>query len=345
MGAIRRGKIYARERTRLETVIPLELPFSIQIDICSVCNLKCNFCFHSDDEAIRKSGLKMGVMSYDVFTKIIDDLKEMCTKEKKIKKLRLFKSGEPLLNPKVCEMIAYAKKAEIAECIELTTNGILLGEKMNLGLIEAGLDILNISINGISEKQYKEVCQCNLNFDDFRKNIAHFYENRGTCKLFLKYSDIGYSTEEKDNFYAIFDSVCDEIFVETIQATYWQDTNVGDNIVNAHKGTYGQALKNKQVCPFLFTTMVIEDHGIAHLCCVDWKTEYILGDLKKEKVSEVWNGEKLKEYQRIHLMKQKDCIPLCRNCEMLSAQTIDDIDDYAEEILEKYYTDCDENDF
>lgn len=336
MSAIKRGKIYAQKRVNLGEVIPLPVPFSVQIDICSACNLKCNFCFHSDLDAVKRAGARFGLMTYELFTKIIDDMKENWSGVERIKKLRLFKVGEPLLNPKVCRMIKYAKEADVAEYIEITTNGILLNEEMNRGLIDAGLDILNISVNGINEEQYREACGYNIDFDNYRKNIEHFYKIKGECKLFLKYSDIGYTEEEKERFYCLFGDICDEIFVETISATLWQDTNIGENIVNAHKGTYGQKLEQKQVCPFLFTTMVINDQGIVHLCCADWKTEYILGDLKKESIAEIWNGRNLREYQKLHLNGEKDSIALCKNCESLSANTTDNIDSYAEELLKHF---------
>ena len=332
MSAIKRGKIYARERVSLEKVIPLAVPFSVQIDICSACNMQCNFCFHSDLRAINKSQVKFGIMPYELFMHIIDDMKDGWG-EYKIKKLRLFKVGEPLLHRDVCRMVKYAKEAHVAECIEITTNGTLLNEGLNKGLVEAGLDILNISVNGIDANQYEDTCNYKINFDDFRKNIENFYINKGNCKLFIKYSDIGYTEEEKDNFYQLFGSICDEIFVETISASLWQDTDTGNKVANQHKGIYGQELKKKQVCPFLFTTMVINEKGIAHLCCVDWKTEYTLGDLKKDSITSIWNGNKLREYQLLHLYKKKDSISLCRNCESLSSSTIDDIDDYTEEIL------------
>lgn len=334
MNAIKRGKIYSRPRVCLQDVIPLEAPFSIQIDICSACNLKCNFCFHSDGGGIKKAGVKFGVMPYELFTAIIDDMKNSWG-EQKVKKLRLFKVGEPLLSPYVCKMVKYAKDSNIAEYIEITTNGTLLSESLNIGLIEAGLDILNISVNGISEKQYLETCNYHIQFDNFIRNIEHFYNNRGNCKIFIKYSDIGYSEKEKENFYNLFGGICDEIFVETISSTLWQDTNISDKIVNMHKGTYGQELKHKQVCPFLFTTMVINDKGIVHMCCVDWKTEYVLGDLSSESISSIWNGEKHRNLQKLHLNKRKGDIKLCRNCESLSANTIDNIDDYAEDILKR----------
>lgn len=75
MSAIKRGKIYAQKRVNLGEVIPLEVPFSVQVDICSACNLKCNFCFHSDLDAIKRAGISFGLMSYELFTRIIDDMK------------------------------------------------------------------------------------------------------------------------------------------------------------------------------------------------------------------------------------------------------------------------------
>ncbi|EOT23616.1 radical SAM/SPASM domain-containing protein [Lachnospiraceae bacterium KK002] len=337
MPAIRQGKIYARERINLGSAVPLEVPFSVQIDVCSACNMKCKFCYHSDSEAIKREGVKFGMMSYGLFCKIIDDMKtEWRSQGRKIKKLRLFKAGESLLHPEICAMVQYAKESDVAECIELTTNGTLLSESMSESLIKAGLDILNISVNGISREQYRDVCQYDLDFEEFRKKIKFFYDRKQQCKLFLKYSDIGYTQEERDSFYDMFENCCDEIFVETISSTLWPDTNVEEKIANAEKGTYGQELKEKKVCPFLFTTMVINDAGIAHLCCVDWKLHYILGDLKKEKISAVWAGERLRTYQCKHLKGEKNSIKICEKCESLSANTIDDIDDYAEAILKRF---------
>ena len=258
----------------------------------------------------------------------------------KIKKLRFYKIGEPLLHKDICKMVHYAKEAQIAECIEITTNATLLNEKMNLGLIEAGIDILNISVNGISEEQYQEVCGCQLSFVEFREHIKHFYQmSRGKCKVFIKYGDIGYTKEQKNRFYDLFENICDEIFVEVISSTLWQDTNIGNHIKNVHTGLYGHDLtgKSKQVCPFLFTTMVVNHQGIAHLCCVDWKSEYQLGDLKTKSVSEIWNGMNLQKYQKLHLEKKKDLIPICKNCECLSGHTLDDIDIYAEDIAKRIF--------
>lgn len=335
MKAIIQPKIMGSKRVELGEVAPVEVPFSVQIDICSACNFKCNFCFHSDLEAIKRADVRFGSMSYKLFCKIIDDMKEQWGFNK-VKKLRLFKVGEPLLNKDVCNMIAYAKKAQVAEKIEITTNGVLLNPDLNQKMIDAGLDILNISVNGIDEEQYRKVCKYELTMEKFLANIKDFYDRKGDkCRLTVKYGDIGYTQREKDRFYELFGDKCDEMFVETISDTLWQDTNIADNVKKADVGTYGEELKYKKVCPFLFTTMVINESGMVHLCCADWKSEYVIGDLNKESINDIWKGEKLKNIQIMHLKGQKDKMSICQKCQSLSANTPDNMDPYVDAVLHR----------
>ena len=96
-------------RTPLETVIPLATPFIVFVDPASSCNFKCTFCPTGHRDMIAETGRFQGVMKLDVFQKIIDDLGEF---EKPIKVLRMYKDGEPFLNKRLAEMVAYAKKSD-----------------------------------------------------------------------------------------------------------------------------------------------------------------------------------------------------------------------------------------
>ncbi len=62
-------------------------------------------------------------MKYEVFTKIIDDLAEF---DQPIKVLRMYKDGEPFLNKRLADMIAYAKASGHVDYIDTTTNGTFL---------------------------------------------------------------------------------------------------------------------------------------------------------------------------------------------------------------------------
>ena len=135
-------RIDLKNRTKLETVIPLKTPFIINIDPSDKCNFQCKFCPTGDLELMKKTpGRLHGPMDFELYKKIIDDLDEF---EDKVKVIRLYKDGEPLLNPHFAEMVAYAKKSPKVDRVDTTTNAALLTHDLSLKIIEAGLDRINI---------------------------------------------------------------------------------------------------------------------------------------------------------------------------------------------------------
>ncbi len=48
ISAIIQPRIHSSEKSVLENAIPLQTPFSAHIDVCSLCNFKCSFCFQAD---------------------------------------------------------------------------------------------------------------------------------------------------------------------------------------------------------------------------------------------------------------------------------------------------------
>ena len=63
--------------------------------------------------------------------------------------------GEPLFHPRTVEWVAQAK--QLGARVELITNGTLLTEKRSRQLIDAGLDLLWVSIDGASPESYADV--------------------------------------------------------------------------------------------------------------------------------------------------------------------------------------------
>jgi len=77
--------------------------------------------------------------------------------------------GEPLLNPRIYDMINIAKDCGCS--VGFTTNGLLLTEKRAKSLIQAGLDILSISVAGAT-KETHETIRAGSSFDQTVKNIT-----------------------------------------------------------------------------------------------------------------------------------------------------------------------------
>ena len=108
-------RINLEDRTPLQEVIPLDTPFVIFVDPSSACNFLCPFCPTGHRDMIDATGRFQGIMKFDMFKKIIDDLGEFA---KPIKVLRMYKDGEPLLNKNLAAMIAYAKQSGFVDFIE-----------------------------------------------------------------------------------------------------------------------------------------------------------------------------------------------------------------------------------
>ncbi len=169
---------------------------------------------------------------------------------------------------------------------------------------------------------------------DFVATIGHLYAHRKGCHIYIKLADDGSLSEnDEERFYGLFGDICDDIFVERL-SPIWRDTEINEGMECA-RGPYGQELSYKRVCPLIFTRMVVNFDGVGVACCVDWKRQYVIGDLTQESATDVWSGAALRELQLRHLRGEREDLALCRGCTALMSCTIDDIDDHASELLRK----------
>ena len=317
MNATYKPRLNTENRVKLETVIPLDTPYLIYLDPSDLCNYKCPWCPTGDRKLVDKYR-KSQIMEWDLYRRIIDDL---CTMPAPIKTLRLYKNGEPLMNPRFADMVRYAKESGRFEKVDTTTNGSLLHPFLNADIISAGLDAIFISVPGKYTRWYVW-------------NVADFYkQSRGCCKVNLKLINEGNMTEDdKQKFMDDFGNISDQIFIENL-AECWPEHTIPN--VNKKVGLFGQELEDIKVCSYIFYGLVINSNGTVSLCCQDWKHKLIVGDLKTEKFTDIWNGEKLKGYQRMHLEGRRGELPMCASCGQLRWGKPDNIDKYTKELLEK----------
>ncbi len=329
------GHRYYSDRTRLETVIPLATPYILYCDPSSACNLKCSFCpcggAHTElwTEEKRKS---VGLMDFDIFRKVVDDCAGF---PDIVRVLRLYKDGEPLLNPRLAEMVEYAAKSGHFRSIDTTTNGTMLNPKLNREIIKAGLTRIHISVEGLSANEYRNICGREIDYEQFVYNIKDLYEHRGQCHVFVKTiaeNCEGESDEEKKKrFYEIFGDICDEIAWEHLSPA-WPEYN--KELVSDSVGVYGNKIHEVVVCPRLFYIMAINSDGTASRCIVDWNHRMSIGNVRNESVPELWR--KMDEFRIEHLKGNRRKLVGCSECLEAETGTIDSIDAYQEELLKRF---------
>lgn len=289
---------------------------------------------------LRSVGRPKGAMNFDLFRKIVDDIADMvAVSGKRIEKLNLHKDGEPLINKKLAQMIAYAKAANIAVSVETTTNGALLDEKRAVELVESGLDAIRISVEHVTESGYKDVTQTYSNYEAIRKNVAfmHSHKNSVGSRLHVhcKMVDAGFSEEEKRKFFDDFGGTCDSIHIDTLMG--WSRSNEKDWMLGTEPetGAYGLSeIQDRQVCSEPFTKLAINFDGTVSVCCVDWSHSTVVGDTRRQSVGEIWRGAALQAFRRMHLAGRRSENKACADCHyMKGLPACSFIDDDAQRLM------------
>jgi radical SAM protein with 4Fe4S-binding SPASM domain len=322
------------KRVDLAREFPLSGPLSLILEPTNLCNFACVYCPTSDPDLLRRFKVPKGNMDMKLYGSIMDSLAEFQAESGSgpLKKLLLYKDGEPLLHPRLPEMIALARQKGIAREIWVTTNGRLLSPELNLRLIEAGLSGIRVSVVSMSTEGYRELAGVGFDLNRLRDNLGHLKAHRTHTKIIAKMIDAGLPGKEKQAFDRFFSPVTDGCFLEEV--TGWslsaeKDFTLGQDL---KKVVEKRSTPHKQVCASPFYSLAVNFNGMVSACCVDWAYKTILGDLSKQSFAQVWRGEALREFRRMHLMKQRSQNPACRNCDYMATHP-DYLDPWAEEML------------
>ena len=95
-------------RVALHKRLPLKEPFSLHVYPSFYCNFRCGYCLHSlDAAALERKGFRRQYMEFDLYRKAVDNV---AAQGWHLKAMIFAGHGEPLLHPRIAEMIAYAKE-------------------------------------------------------------------------------------------------------------------------------------------------------------------------------------------------------------------------------------------
>lgn len=324
---------YSKDRQLLHKVIPLDTPFTVVLEPTTYCNLKCNFCIQSlPKNDMLKNGHIFFKMERQTFETFLVQLKAF---PKPIKSIAFIGSGEPLLHEDLPYMIQRLKESHVVERVTVVTNGTLLSQSLSSALINAGLDVLKISVNGLCADDYLKTCGVKIDFDKYVSEIAWLYENKGKMSVLIKTLDTALGEKTEYDFYHIFGNYCDEISIENTLTSHpgvpYEQLNLNHNKSSIYAG-----VKNKpDVCSALFYILFIRANGKVHLCCNAWyaptdESMYI----QKRSLYELWNS---KEHQQAMLnILQKKYEGLTTGCKECPSKNVLA---YAEDYLDPYVSD------
>ncbi len=131
--------------------MPTRGPWLVQIGISEACNYRCLMCpFHNPVVDLTHKESQMPRMSYEMFARLLADLKRMGTEA-----VDICGNGEPLTNPRAMDMIALARSMGFR--VKLATNAALLTGSRARRLVDLGVERMHVSINAGTPETYPKM--------------------------------------------------------------------------------------------------------------------------------------------------------------------------------------------
>lgn len=329
------SKIYNKNRVPLWSVIPLDTPFVIEIEPISSCNMKCKYCLHSlpKDEILR-SGHVFQSMSDELFDLLLKQTMEF---PHQVKQVGFAGMGEPLLHKRLPWMIEQFKNIARIPRITITTNGLALHHQLTDDLINAGLDHIKISVNGLSQESFKENCGVKVDFERYLEQIEYLYHHKGSAEVACKTMDTCVG-EHENAFYEAFKNICDTMSIEKTVRVFHEvsyDPILGEKNILSR---YDMRDKAVRICASPFFRFAVKADGQVSACRLYNGLTHESFNIQRKSLVEIWNSSERREMLLGVLKEKTDGLnAYCKNCTLRDdfAFESDLLDDHANDLYEK----------
>jgi MoaA/NifB/PqqE/SkfB family radical SAM enzyme len=300
---LRPAKWVAYETGQTKFVPP---PDRLYIESTNICNLSCIMCPTGRKEQVRKKGY----MDFELFKSIVDEMAPW------VQATTLHIWGEPLLHPRLFDMIAYCDRKGLRS--EISTNATLLNEERSRRILDARLGAIYLCLDGMRPETYEQI-RVNADYEKTNGHIRRFLELKqagGYRQPFvnLQIIEMERTVGEVEEFVKAWALPgVDRINVKPFDSWAGQVTDI-----NGLAAEVPQVPTQRYACPNLwYHTHVYWDGRIA-MCDRDFNLSYDLGNVRSADgvvhVLENWNGPKMQELRRLHLRNDLTHVSPCNTC-------------------------------
>ncbi len=271
-----------------------DLPERALIDFATKCNLRCPMCpvwGSEDNDAI--DAVK-GVMDVDAARKMLD---EMMTATPLVQPSMY---GEPLMIPNLRARITDMKSRGMT--VAFNTNGLTLNDELAKFLVEAKVDSVFFSLEGVSREALKKIRGVEK-IETIEAAIFRLLAARGDKdfpRIGVTMTKQEGNLHEEEAFIARWAGIVDCVRTSLI----------------FENGTYPDMVppEKRLPCPTLYHTMPVHNDGTVTICCLDGFKSTNVGNVFKDGVNAVWQGEEFAKVRYYHETGQWDKVPFCKSC-------------------------------
>ncbi|WP_319577726.1 radical SAM/SPASM domain-containing protein [uncultured Desulfobacter sp.] len=292
-----------------------DFPLHLDLELSGKCNFKCANCFQN---GLIKTDL--GLMETSLYEKII-----ITGVENGLCAIKLQVRGESFLHPDIFEMIKFAKRQGVLD-VQITTNASMLSPKKMDLLMDSGIDAVIFSVdahhaenfkgNGIDDtgNDYYIQTKKKINYLLHRRLGSQLKKPWVRIRASVPHAEIHQSIETKNRLKKDF-QLADLYIVGRIH-------NFRDD-QDAFPDLHRNYILDK--CAYLTQRLAIFWNGDATTCCMDYNTQFNLGNVNTADISNIWLSTAMNEFRRRHLDQERKNMPICKHCHACITPVNEDI--------------------
>lgn len=280
-------------------------PSQVIVDCTEVCNLACVHCPHPSFKASAHYGARY--LEPELNRKLVDEVRAHgagCTQY-----IRYTAEGEPLVHPRGYEMIEYAVRHS-GVFVTLTTNGTIMNESRTKRLLDAGVHMIDISIDAFTPETYAKI-RVNGDLEVTRANVNRLLEwVRGTAtKVVVSFIEQTDNRDEIEDFRRYWTGQgADYVIIRRLHSNAGAISGIADML---HEQDSSAA---RRPCLYPWERATLNPRGHISFCPQDWVSGSVISDYRNTTLREIWQGEFYRRLREAHLRNDFRNHAFCGNC-------------------------------
>ena len=301
------------KRTGLPHMHRLAMPSSISIEPTTSCNLRCPEC----PSGLRSFSRPTGMLDVNKAKTWIHELAPWLTY------VNLYFQGEPLLHPELATLVERCTESNLYT--STSTNAHHLSQARCQELIDAGLNRLIISIDGLTQESYSAY-RIGGHLDKVMEGTSTMLEakkkTRSGPHLVWQFLVVGTNEHELPELFKAAERCgVHEVVVKTAQIDNPEDghplltENPKHRRYDRDSRTGKWRLRNslEDACWRMWQGTVMTWDGRVVPCCFDKDAHHVLGSLEEQSMKQIWHGDSYRLFRQT-LFQHRSGIPMCTNC-------------------------------
>tara|TARA_B110000027_G_C16106539_1_gene295582 strand:- start:102 stop:1034 length:933 start_codon:yes stop_codon:yes gene_type:complete len=294
----------------MSTLNLFSFPKVVRIEPASQCNLSCSHCPTGTVDMNR------GIMKQSCFNKTTDYISKY---KEYIEVIVLYHGGEPLLNKNIYDYIKKLKKIKNEVFIKTVTNGMVLNKKNSQKILDSGLDLIEISLDGESKNESQNIrkkSKSDLIIENLKYLIQLKKDQKKTSPKicvsttqFLKESDDNPINESPPVPNWLIELFSSDVEYKSTYALEWP--HMGSIKDNYTLKVFDED-RESNYCDHVNNLMTIRSNGDVVACCYDLTSKLVMGNIMTDDPLEIWNNSKYKDLRES--IESKKFKSICSNC-------------------------------